>query len=175
MQAALADADARAAALTARLTETETACALMERLLVAAEPETADCPGTDCETCRLHADGPPDLGGLRILCVGGRGSLAPHYRTLVQRCNGELIRHDGGLEESRARLEALLASADAVLCPADCVSHDAYQRAKRYCKRLAKPCVLIERSGISAFARALSDLAGRREGDPTTGPARALN
>lgn len=62
-----------------------------------------------------------------------------------------------------------------MLCPADCVSHDAYQRAKRHCKRLAKPCVLIERSGISAFARALSDLAARDPGETLTSPASTLN
>jgi hypothetical protein len=144
--------------LAAALAEREHSVAVLERLLAEGVAEArCGCDG-DCAHC-TGPDAAVDLRGRRILCVGGRGSLNAHYRDLVQRCNGELIRHDGGLEDSRQRLEALLARADAVVCPADCVSHDAYLRTKRYCKRLAKPCVLIDRSGIGAFAAALSQLA----------------
>jgi hypothetical protein len=154
LRAALAGAHAEQHRLAAALVEREAACGALELLL----EDPAACPGEDCDDCPRAAHC-VDLGGRRILCVGGRGSLARHYRDLVQRCNGELIRHDGGLEESRQRLESLLASADAVVCPADAVSHDAYLRTKRFCKRADKPCVLLERSGIGAFARALADLA----------------
>jgi hypothetical protein len=154
-------AQARTGALAAQLAEREATCNALERLLGGAGTDGGICSGGDCDDCPAGDGGALDLGGRRILCVGGRGSLAAHYRDLVQRCNGELIRHDGGQEESRQRLEALLASADAVVCPADCVSHDAYLRAKRFCKRVAKPCLLIERSGISAFAKALSELASQ--------------
>lgn len=179
LQQAYETSCAHAETLSSRLAESEAACVFLERLLSASEaegalveesgpgcqPETQSvvCQGEahqcTCGACPARAIGPLDLGGRRILCVGGRGSLVARYRDLVKRCNGELIRHDGGLEESRLRLESLLASADAVVCPADCVSHDAYLRAKRFCKRMAKPCVLIERSGISAFAKALCNLA----------------
>ncbi len=134
--------------------------ALEDLLAPRAHAPICGCDG-DSEHCALEdadrADG-IDLGGKRILCVGGRGSLNAHYRTLVERCNGELLRHDGGLEDSRARLEALLASADAVVCPVDSVSHDACLRTKRFCKQHSKPCVLMQRSGVGAFARALSQL-----------------
>jgi hypothetical protein len=154
-------AEARSDTLAAQLLACEQDLHALQRLLPAVdENDACGCDG-DCAQCRRPQsviDG-LDLSGRRILCVGGRGSLLAHYRDLVQRCNGELIRHDGGLEDSRQRLEALLARADAVVCPADCVSHDAYLRTKRYCKRLAKPCVLIDRSGIGAFAAALSQLA----------------
>jgi len=153
-------AEARGDTLAAQLTAREQDLQALERALTVQEGDDA-CDG-DCAQCtrpQSSIDG-LDLRGRRILCVGGRGSLLAHYRDLVQRCNGELIRHDGGLEDNRQRLEALLARADAVVCPADCVSHDAYLRTKRYCKRLAKPCVLIDRSGIGAFAAALSQLAG---------------
>jgi hypothetical protein len=56
----------------------------------------------------------------------------------------------------------MLAAADAVVCPADCVSHDAYYRVKRFCKRHGKPCVLLNGSGLSAFARALERVADTR-------------
>jgi hypothetical protein len=53
----------------------------------------------------------------------------------------------------------MLAAADAVVCPADCVSHDAYHRAKRFCKRTGKPCILLRTSGVVAFAQALRAVA----------------
>ncbi|ESQ17270.1 MAG: hypothetical protein N838_23805 [Thiohalocapsa sp. PB-PSB1] len=97
--------------------------------------------------------------------MGGRGSLNVHYRTLVERCNGELMRHDDGLEDSRMRLETLLASADVVVCPSDSVSHDTCLRTKRFCKQHYKPCVLLQRSGIGAFAQALSQLTASTHPD----------
>lgn len=54
----------------------------------------------------------------------------------------------------------MLASADAILCATDYVSHSAYYRTKRFCKRLDKPHVLLGNSGLSAFARALERVAG---------------
>jgi hypothetical protein len=54
----------------------------------------------------------------------------------------------------------MLAAADAVVSPADCLSHDAYYRVKHFCKRHGKPCVLLQGSGLSAFARALETVAG---------------
>jgi len=154
-------AEARCDALAEQLRMRERDLQALEGLLTAAPSHGDDC-GCDGDRClRLGTEsGGPDLGGRRILCVGGRDSLSSRYRDVVERCNGELIRYDGGVEDNRQRLEALLASADAVVCPADCVSHDAYQRAKRYCKRTAKPCVLLDRSGVGAFAWALAQLTG---------------
>lgn len=83
----------------------------------------------------------------------------PKYRSLVDRYNGEMVHHDGGVEDSRQRLEALLCAADVVVCPADGMSHDAYLKAKRYRKRTAKPCVLLKSSGVGSFARALEQIA----------------
>lgn len=141
------------------LEESRGAIQVLERLVI-------DDTGSDsgCTICPVNGESGGcgaclDLAGRRVLCVGGRSSLARHYRRLVDRCNGELVHHDGGLEDSRQRLETLLSAADVVVCPADCVSHDAYLKAKRHCKRTAKPCVLLKSSGVASFAWALEQVA----------------
>lgn len=171
LEQSLEAAEAEVVSLTAQVGEQASLCAALERL-VGSREAADDCSGEDCETCSRRHDAAADLdlAGRRILCVGGRGDLAPRYRDLVARCNGELIRHDGGLEDSQQRLEAVLASADAVICPADAVSHNAYARTKRFCKRMAKPCVLVPRSSVGAFAQALSTLADPARPQALQGP-----
>jgi len=147
--------EARTGELEAALAQRSAECLAMENLpLREIAPDCEDCDSTSCANC-------PDLAGQRILCIGGRNTLAEHYRALVDRFNGHFARHDGGMEDNRRRLDAMLATADAVVCPTDCVSHDAYSRAKRLCKRQGKPCILLPSSGISSFARALDQVADR--------------
>lgn len=105
-----------------------------------------DCPG-------------PDLCGRRILYVGGRERQLAHFRALVARRNGELLHHDGGRHESSAHLDALIRSADAVLCPIECVSHDACRRIKRLCKRERKPFVPLRSASLTGFADGLRTIA----------------
>lgn len=99
------------------------------------------------------------LAGKRILCVGGRTNLVPHYRVLVERHGGELVHHDGGLEESLESVTRAMATVDVVLCPVDAVSHAASLKVKRACKHLAKAFVTLRSSGLSSFARSLRALA----------------
>lgn len=108
--------------------------------------EAGDCPG-------------PDLCGRRILYVGGRNRQVAHFRDLVARRNGELLHHDGGLSESPARLAALVQRADAVLCPVDCVSHNACLQVKHICKRAAKRFVLLRSASLAGFVEALREVA----------------
>lgn len=106
-----------------------------------------------------------DLTGQCVLCVGGLTRLADQYRAVVQRCNGRFIHHDGGNNERIGRLQALLASADIVVCHANQVSHSAYSVAKRFCKQSGKPCVMMRNASVASFAnglRALGGTAGER-------------
>ncbi|MCF6337988.1 MAG: DUF2325 domain-containing protein [Gammaproteobacteria bacterium] len=98
-----------------------------------------------------------DLDGRSILYVGGRNRLCTHFRTLVEQQNGHFIHHDGGREESPQRLDALLSQADAVLCPIDCVSHEAVHRIKRECKRYGKYLMLLSQSSLSAFTKGVHE------------------
>jgi hypothetical protein len=105
-------------------------------------PEAGDCPG-------------PDLCGRRVLYVGGRNRQVAHFRSLVERHNGEFLHHDGGLSENTARLSAMIRSADVVICPVDCVSHDACLRVKRMCKRTAKQFVALRSASLTSFSDGL--------------------
>ncbi len=107
-----------------------------------------------------------DLCRKRILYVGGRAHLAPHLRRLVEQANGEFVHHDGGREQSGAELAALLPAADAVLCPADCVSHGALDLIRQICHRQAKPLLTLRRASLSAFADGLRRLADQWSAPP---------
>jgi len=127
----------------------------LERLLLAGECDEnieKDCDGhcTSCDKVVLSQC---------VLYVGGRSSLLAQYRALAERLGIRLVHHDGGLEESLARLPDMINSADAVMCPTDCVSHSAYYQLKRQCKRSGKPCLLFKGAGVSGFAVALARLS----------------
>lgn len=99
------------------------------------------------------------LHGWRVLYVGGRSHLVPHYRALVEQHGGEFYHHDGGQETTLKCLQSKLAGADVVVCPVDCVSHAACYRIKQTCKRLSRPFVMMRSSGLSTFARELQAMA----------------
>ena len=96
-----------------------------------------------------------DLRGRRVAYVGGRTGIVGHFRALVERLNGHFIHHDGGIEDHEGQLGRILGQADVVLCPVDCVSHRACLRAKRFCKRTAKPFVPLRSAGLSSFVTGL--------------------
>ncbi|MFW5837169.1 MAG: DUF2325 domain-containing protein [Desulfovibrionaceae bacterium] len=135
----------------------------VQRLLpaMAADP----CPG-GCSKAGTDACPGPDLCGKRILYVGGRVNLVQHYRALVERYGGRFEHHDGGLEDSRNALPGLLGGVDAVVCPVDCVSHDACLRVKEACRHRVKPLKLARSSGLSSLARILGELSAD---EPTQG------
>jgi hypothetical protein len=124
----------------------------LERLLLAGENGDDRCDGK-CDGCDRRAT------GRCVLCVGGRTALLSQYRALAERLGIRLIHHDGGLEDSLSRLPNLIDSADAVLCPTDCVSHNAYYTLKQHCKRSGKPCLLFKGAGVASFAVALVRLS----------------
>jgi len=107
-------------------------------------------------------DGAPeniDLCNRCILFVGGRNRQSAHFRAVVEKLNGRFLHHDGGVEESSQRLTALVSQSDAVLCPLDCVSHDAMSRIKRDCKHQGKSLQLLRQSGLATFTHGLQRIA----------------
>ena len=115
-----------------------------------------DCPGRLALAEAQPA--PSAISGKRVLYVGGRASLVAHYKVLAEKFGCELIHHDGGREQSSHRLWELLGCADAVVCPVDCVSHEACSLVKQACKGCLKPLILARSSGLSSLARSLAEL-----------------
>lgn len=109
--------------------------------------------------------GVADLAGQCVLCVGGRSGAVDIYRGLVERLGGKFMHHDGGMEENIHRLEANISSADAVICQAGCISHNAYWLVKDLCKRNGKPCIFARKPSVSAFLHGLESLVAKSSGD----------
>lgn len=100
-----------------------------------------------------------DLCGRCILVVGGRHQHVSHLRRVVEECNGCFVHHDGGTEQSMAKLCSMADRADAILFPVKCVSHAAQDKVKKLCRRADKPFVPLRSSGMETFIQALADLA----------------
>ena len=141
LQAALRDASSTAEALSAE-------CDDLESMLEAGIDDADGGGGVESERA-------VDLCGRRVAYVGGRSGIVGHFRTLVERLNGNFIHHDGGKEDHEGQLGRILGQADIVLCPVDCVSHRASLRAKQFCKRTAKPFVPLRTGGLSSFVTGL--------------------
>jgi hypothetical protein len=153
METTLAESRAAATRLMAERDQMAAERDAMERMLLAEEPCGGDC-ATACAV-------PTEAGGeaRSVLCVGGRTALITQYRALALRLGIRLVHHDGGQEEALSRLPDMIAGADAVMCPTDCINHAAYYQLKRHCKRSGKPCLLFRGASVSGFAVALARLA----------------
>ena len=103
-----------------------------------------------------------DLGGARVLVVGARPAQIAHWRALVERCAGELLHHDGGVDDNITGLPGLVSRADLILFPADCVSHEAMWAVKRLASQLSKPYHPMRTSSLAAFTHALREMAAVR-------------
>ena len=91
------------------------------------------------------------LSGRSVLCVGGRIKLYPEYNRLIKNCDGCFMAFHGSSHDDIEDLPRFLQQADMILCPIDCVNHEAFFTVKHYCKYSGKPCVLLERSEIKNF------------------------
>jgi len=100
-----------------------------------------------------------DLSGLTLLYVGGRPAQLAHIRSAAERQGATLLHHDGGIEERGGLLPGLVSRADAVLFPADCISHAAMSLVKRLCRQMGKRFRPLRSAGLAPFCAALKNLA----------------
>jgi len=75
--------------------------------------------------------------------------------------NGRFIHHDGGVEESAQRLSSLVSQSDMVICPLDCVSHNAMHSIKRDCKQQGKSLQFLRQSSLATFTHGLHAIAAQ--------------
>lgn len=100
-----------------------------------------------------------ELSGRSVLCVGGRMTLYPGYRQLVESFGGNFLSFRGNPNDHLEHLRQLLNIADAVICPIDCVNHEAFFVVKQYCRHSGKPCVMLDRSALNTFRQGINILA----------------
>jgi hypothetical protein len=125
----------------------------LEDGLLRSKLSCSSCEKRDSDSCPGE-----DLCGKTILYVGGMHNMVPHYRKLVESSGAKFLHHDGGKEVAISRLPKMLAQADAVMCPVDCVSHDACLNVKKLCKQYQKQYVMMRSSGLSTLANSLTQL-----------------
>jgi hypothetical protein len=56
---------------------------------------------------------------------------------------------------------AAVSQADVVVCPPDCISHNACRQVKKICGRSSKSLRLLRNSGVSSFLKEIDDFFNR--------------
>ncbi|MFT4730448.1 MAG: hypothetical protein ACI9UN_004974 [Granulosicoccus sp.] len=100
------------------------------------------------------------LCGQCVLYLGGKAQQRRHFQEYVESCEGRFLHHDGGRETCPHRISELVSQADVVMCPTDCVSHGAMEKARALCAKQNKPIVFMQRASLSTFTRSLQKTFG---------------
>jgi len=100
-----------------------------------------------------------DLVDKSVLCVGGQLKLYSQYNQLIEDLGGRFIAfHNAVNGTSLKELLQLLQKADMIICPIDCVNHEAFLIVKQYCESFGKLCVLLDRSTVATFHQGIHEL-----------------
>jgi hypothetical protein len=102
------------------------------------------------------------LEGKRIVYVGGRPGSHAVLRQLVESAGGRLAVHDGGVEDRKGMLSALVPGADMVVFPVDCIDHDSMNTLKRLCDRHQVAYYPVRTASVASF---LALMAREQAGD----------
>jgi hypothetical protein len=97
------------------------------------------------------AERPIDLAGMTLLYVGGRANQVASFRALIERAGGSFLHHDGGLEQGTGLLPGLVARADRIAFPVDCISHLAVGAIKRVCRQAGKPYAPLRTASLACL------------------------
>ena len=97
----------------------------------------------------------PRLAGKRVLYIGGRPGAVNTLARLVAAAGGELLVHDGGIEDRQGLLATMLPGADMVVFPIDCISHNAMHMAKQACARQNIACHPLRSASVASFVALL--------------------
>ncbi len=102
---------------------------------------------------------PLDLARSTLLYVGGRPGQIPAFRALIERAGGGFLHHDGGIEQGSGLLPGLVARADRVAFPVDCISHLAVATIKRVCRQAGKPYAPLRTASLACLLAAMVQMA----------------
>lgn len=108
------------------------------------------------------------LANKQIVYVGGRPGTTSTIRTLVERAGGSFQDHDGGLEDRKGRLPAMIASADMVVFPVDCVDHDSVNMLKRVCQHQGISYYPLRSASVASFLELMERLAQTPQASPSS-------
>ena len=97
---------------------------------------------------------PLEVAGMTLLYVGGRANQIPAFRALVEQAGGSFLHHDGGIEQGTGLLPGLVARADRIVFPVDCISHLAVAGIKRLCRQAGKPYVPLRTASLACLLAA---------------------
>ncbi|ASW01114.1 DUF2325 domain-containing protein [Paraburkholderia aromaticivorans] len=94
----------------------------------------------------------------RIVYVGGRPGSNAALKRLVEAAGGDLVVHDGGVEDRKGLLAAALPGADLVVFPVDCVDHDSMNTLKRVCERHRIDYHPLRTASVASFVELMARL-----------------
>lgn len=106
------------------------------------------------------------LQGKRIVYVGGRPGSNNTLKSLVESTGGQLVLHDGGIEDRKGLLAATVARADMVVFPVDCIDHDSMSTIKRVCDRHQVAYYPLRTASVASFVELASRVAMPPSGLP---------
>jgi hypothetical protein len=130
----------------------------------ALESATLGAPDAQHGPRRVALD---SVRGKCIVYVGGRPGTQAALKALVSAAGGELVVHDGGLEDRKGLLSGALARADFVAFPVDCIDHDSMGTIKRVCERHGVRYHPLRTASVASFV----ELIARLERAPASTPA----
>jgi hypothetical protein len=106
----------------------------------------------------VRASALPALAGKTIAYVGGRPGTTTVLAAMVDAAGGTLLVHDGGVEDRRGLLTAMLPGADLVVFPVDCIGHNAMQVARQTCAWHGIACHPLRSASVASFVELLQRL-----------------
>jgi len=150
------DAEQRALQETQRNAQLEADMAQLRAISEAAHAELRSLEETLSSSLDTQAaDGMlASLKDKHIVYVGGRPNSNAILHRLVGAVGGALTLHDGGIEDRRGRLAAVLPRADLVVFPVDCIGHDAMATLKRVCARHGVDYYPLRTASVASFVDA---------------------
>jgi hypothetical protein len=108
----------------------------------------------------------PQLHGRSVLYVGGRPQSTTALTQLVAAAGGELLSHDGGIEDRKGMLSTLLPRAQLVVFPVDCISHNAMHVTRQLAERAGIPCHPLRTASVGSFVELMRRLDGDQRWQP---------